>query len=162
MGTRGPIDLVGFGYEGYPVLLFLSLFAWHTYHSRNVDARSVVREFVEGSEWFKRKVVVGVLGYLDSAGYLYFKCQSPVWRPMGWRRCPRDWEVTVPGYARLQQLLANLGLTVDDVLKQPSPSKVKELIDSRIREIYRGHWERVRAYEVAVSNIELSEDQTHA
>ena len=140
-------DLIGLRYEGYPVLLFLSLFAWHTYHSKSKDARSVVREVTEGSEWFKRKVVAGVIDYLDSAGYLYFKCQSPMWRPGGWRRCPRDWEVTVPGYARLQQLLSNLGLTVQDILQQPDPRSVKILIDGRIRDVYREHWERVRRFE---------------
>jgi len=156
---RRLIDLVGFGYEGYPVLLSLAFFAWHTYRSKGVDARSVVRELLVGSEWFKKKVTWSILSYLDSSGYLYFRCQSPIWRPGGWRRCPREWEITVPGYARLQQLLANLGLTVQDILKQPDPSSVKALIDSKIKELYHEHWERVRAYEAAASNAELSEDQ---
>jgi hypothetical protein len=143
-------NLLGFGHESYMVLLALSLFAWHTYHSRGVDARRVVREVLIGSDWFKKRVVASILTYMDSNEYLYFKYQSPFWRPGDWRRCPRDWEVTVPGYARLQQLLDNLGLKVEDVLKQPDPHSVKKLLDERIRLFYREHWERVRRYEEAV------------
>jgi hypothetical protein len=146
-------DPIGLGREGYPALLFLSLFAWHTYHSKNVDARSVVREVVVGSEWRKRVVVSSVLGYLDSAGYLHFQCQSPIWRPGGWRMCPRDWDITVAGYARLQQLLANLGLTVNDILQQPNPHSVKTLLDDRIRQIYRELWSKIKKYEDEVSKI---------
>jgi hypothetical protein len=144
-------DPVGLGREGYPVLLSLALFAWHTYHSRGVDARRVVLEVLVGSDWFKRKVVWSVLSCLDSLGYLFFECQSPIWRPGGWRRCPKNWDITVAGYARLQELLQNLGLTVEDVIRQPSPLDVKALIDSKIKAIYREHWERIKAYEVAVS-----------
>jgi hypothetical protein len=146
-------DPIGLGREGYPVLLFLSLFAWHTYHSKNVDARSVVREVVVGSEWRKRVVVSSVLGYLDSAGYLYFQCQSPIWRPGGWRNCPKAWDITVAGYARLQQLLANLGLTVNDILQQPNPHSVKTLLDDRIRQLYRELWSKIKEYEDAASKM---------
>jgi hypothetical protein len=144
-------DPVGLGREGYPVLLALVLFAWHEYNSRGRDARSVVRDVLTGSDWFRKKVAWSVLSCLDSLGYLFFKCQSPIWRPQGWRACPRDWSITVAGYARLRELLANLSLTVDDVLKQPSPLDVKVLIDSRIKAIYREHWERIKAYEAVVS-----------
>jgi hypothetical protein len=155
-------NLLGFGHESYTVLLALSLFAWHTYHSRGVDARRVLKEVLVGSDWFKKRVVASILTYMDSCGYLYFKCQSPFWRPGGWRRCHKDWEVTVPGYARLQQLLDNLGLRVEDVLKQPDPHSVKKLLDERIRLLYREHWERVRRYEETVAQkflVEITTDK---
>jgi hypothetical protein len=139
-------DLVGLGYEGYPTLLALALLAWYEKRGVRRSARSVLIEVLAGSDWFKKKVAEDVVSYLDSRGYLEFECQSPVWRPLGWRRCPKDWRVTVRGYERLQQLLSNLGITVEDVLGQPSPLDVKNLIDSRIKTVYREHWARVKRY----------------
>jgi hypothetical protein len=154
--TRRFNDPVGLGYEGYPVLLALALYAWHERRGVRVSARSVLTEVLAGSDWFKKKVAEEVVWCLDSRGYLEFECQSPMWRPLGWRRCPRDWKLTVRGYERLQELLQNIGLTLDDVLRQPSPLNVKNLIDGRIKSIYKEHWERVRCYmEVAAREVGL-------
>jgi len=139
-------DPIGLGREGYPTLLALALFAWHSQHSKGRDARRVLGEVVLGPEWYRERVVGSIIYGLDAWGYLDFSCQSP-WRPGGWRRCPRDWELTERGYRRLQELLSNLGLTLEDILQQPSPRDVKALIDGRIRQLYREHWERVRRYE---------------
>ena len=144
-------DLVGLGFEGYPTLLALALYAWHSRHSRGADARFILYDLLFGSKWFKSRVAGNIIFVLDSLGYLEFDCQTPIWRPGGWRRCPRDWRLTEMGYRRLQELLSNLGLTVEDVLRQPGPFEVKKLIDGRIRDMYREHWERVRRYEEYVS-----------
>jgi hypothetical protein len=149
--TRRFNDLVGLGYEGYPTLLALALYAWHSRHSKGRDARFILYDILVGSKWFKSRVAGNIISILDSLGYLEFNCQTPTWRPLGWRRCPRDWRVTIRGYERLGELLSNLNLTLDDILKQPSPLEVKKLIDGRIRAIYREHWERVRRYEEYVS-----------
>jgi hypothetical protein len=143
-------DLVGLGFEGYPALLALALYAWHERRGERRSASSILYEVLQGSEWFREKRARGVVSSLDSRGYLEFECQSPMWRPGGWRRCPRDWRLTEMGYRRLQELLGNLNLTVDDILQQPSPQDVKALIDGRIKTVYREHWERVRRYEEAV------------
>jgi hypothetical protein len=143
-------DPVGLGWRGYPVLLALAVLAWHEHRGSKGHVASIVRDVLVGSEWFREKVAREVVSSFDSWGYLEFECQSPMWRPMGWRRCPRAWKLTARGYERLQQLLSNLGLAVEDVLKQPSPLDVKNLIDSRIKAIYRDHWERVRRYEEVV------------
>jgi hypothetical protein len=147
-------DLIGLGYEGYPVLLALALLAWHEKRGARRSARSILEEILVGSTWFKKKVAEETVWCLDSRGYLEFACQDFRWRPGGWRRCPRDWRVTQRGYARLQELLQNIGLTVEDVLKQPSPIEVKNLIDGRIREVYREHWARVKHYEEVAGNVQ--------
>jgi hypothetical protein len=144
--TRRFNDLVGLGYEGYPTLLALALYAWHSRHSKGRDARFILYDILVGSKWFKSRVVTNIISILDSLGYLEFKCQTPIWKPLGWRNCPKDWVVTVRGYERLQELLSNINLTLDDMLKQPDPFEVKKLIDGRIRAIYREHWERIRHY----------------
>jgi hypothetical protein len=154
VGSRRFNDLVGLGYEGYPVLLALALYAWHEKRGRRRGARSVLEEVLVGSAWFKERVAEETVYLLDSRGYLEFACQDPWWRPGGWRRCPRDWKLTARGYDRLRELLQNLGLTLDDVIRQPSPLDVKNLIDGRIREVYREHWERVRRYEEAVEGVQ--------
>jgi hypothetical protein len=144
-------DLIGLGYEGYPVLLALALYAWHEKWGQRRSASSMLYEVLPGSDWFREKVARGVVSSLDSWGYLEFECQTPIWRPLGWRRCPWAWRLTVRGYERLQGLLSNIGLTLEDILKQPSPLEVKNLIDGRIRTIYKEHWERVRRYEEVVA-----------
>jgi hypothetical protein len=146
-------DLVGFGWQGYPTLLALALLAWHEKRGLIWDARRILGMVVVGSEWYRKRFVRDVISSLDSWGYLDFSCQSPIWRPLGWLRCPRDWRLTELGRERLQELLSNLNLTLDDVLKQPNQFEVKMLIDNRIREIYKEHWERVRAYEATVSKV---------
>jgi hypothetical protein len=147
-------DLLGLGREGYPVLLALALYAWHERRGRRRSARSVLEEVLVGSERFKERVAEETVYLLDSRGYLGFACQDPLWKPGGWRRCPRDWRLTERGYDRLRELLRNLGLTLDDIIVQPSPLDVKNLIDSRIREAYREHWERVRRYEEATEGVQ--------
>jgi hypothetical protein len=149
--TRRFNDLIGLGYEGYPTLLALALYAWHSRHSKGRDARFILYDILFGSKWFKSRVAGNIISVLDTLDYLEFNCQTPIWRPMGWRRCPRDWRVTARGYQRLQELLSRLGLTLDDILRQPDPFEVKKLIDGRIRDIYREHWERVRHYEEFVA-----------
>jgi hypothetical protein len=149
--TRRFNDLIGLGYEGYPTLLALALYAWHSRHSKGRDARFILYDILVGSKWYKSRVTNGILGILDSLGYLEFKCQSPIWRPLGWRNCPKDWSVTVRGFERLQELLSNINLTLDDILKQPSPFEVKKLIDDRIKAIYREHWSKVKRYEDTVA-----------
>jgi hypothetical protein len=144
-------DLVGLGYDGYPALLALALYAWHEKRGLRRSASSILYEILSGSDWFKEKTARGAVSSLDSRGYVDFECQSPTWRPEGWRRCPKAWRLTVRGYERLQGLLSNIGLTLDDVLSKPSPVEVKNLIDGRIREVYREHWDRVRRYEEAVA-----------
>ena len=153
--TRRFNDLIGLGYEGYPTLLALALFAWHSQRSKGRDARGVLKDALVGSDWFKKKMARIVVDSLDSRGYLEFECQNPIWRPMGWLRCPRGWRLTVRGCERLQGLLQNIGLTLEDVLGQPSPLDVKNLIDSRIKAVYREHWERVRQYEEATREVGL-------
>jgi hypothetical protein len=144
-------DLIGLGYEGYPTLLALALYAWHEKRGQRRSASSMLYEVLPGSDWFREKAARGVVSSLDSRGYLEFECQSLIWRPGGWRRCPKEWRLTVRGYERLQGLLQNIGLTLEDVLGQPSPLDVKKLIDSRIKAVYREHWERVRRYEEVVA-----------
>jgi hypothetical protein len=144
-------DPLGLGWEGYPTLLALALFAWHSKHSKGVDARRVLSEVVVGSDWFRKRVVRNVIDSINFWGYLDFECQLQTWRFVSWRECPRDWRVTFMGYARLQELLSNLNLTLNDILQQTNPQSVKKLIDDRIREIYKEHWERVRRYEAAAS-----------
>jgi hypothetical protein len=141
-------DPAGLGWQGYPALLALAVLAWHEKRGQRRSASSILYEVLPGSDWFKKKVARAVVSGFDSWGYLEFKCQSPMWRPLGWRRCPRDWRLTERGYEVLQKLLGNLGLALDDILRQPGPLDVKNLIDSRIKTIYREHWERVRRYEV--------------
>jgi hypothetical protein len=144
-------DLVGLGWQGYPVLLALALLVWHEKRGQRRSASSILHEVLPGSDWFREKAARGVVSSLDSWGYLEFECQSPMWRPMGWRRCPRAWRLTVRGYERLQGLLQNIGLTLEDVLGQPSPLDVKNLVDSRIKAVYKEHWERVKRYMEAVA-----------
>lgn len=145
--TRRFNDPVGFGYEGYPTLLALAVFAWHSEHSRGKDAKRVLYKVLTGVKSYKARVAGLVIDRLNSLDYLSFECQSPLWKPRGWRACPRDWRLTAKGRERLGELLQNLGLTIEDVLRQPSPSDVKTLIDGRIRAIYREHWEKARKYE---------------
>jgi hypothetical protein len=148
-------DPAGLRRHGYTILLALALFAWSSRHSRGLDARRVLYNVMAGfTKWYRERVAHSIIDALDSWGYLDFSCQSP-WRPGGWRRCPREWKLTERGYARLQELLGNLGLTLDDILQQPSPSEVKALIDGRIRQLYREHWERVRRYEEAARGAGL-------
>jgi hypothetical protein len=145
--TRRFNDLAGLRWHGYPILLALALFAWSSEHSRGRDARRILYDVMVGfTKWYKERVAYSILDALNSWGYLDFNCQTP-WKPRGWRRCPKEWKLTERGYARLQELLGNLNLTVDDILQQPSPQDVKALIDGRIRQLYREHWERVRRYE---------------
>lgn len=118
------------------------------------SARSILEEVVVGSAWFKERLAEETVYFLDARGYLEFACQGFGWRPGEWRRCPRDWRVTQRGHARLQELLQNLGLTLDDVIRQPSPTEVKNLIDGRIREVYREHWERVKRYEEVAGDVQ--------
>jgi hypothetical protein len=143
-------DLAGLGWHGYWELLVLAILtwlAWHKHHYGAMDVKYAVYKILKAPLGFKRRVVEGVIGSLESRGLLEFICQSPVWRPGGWRKCPRDWRVTSEGYNWLSNKLSNLSLTIEDVLKQPSPHDVKNLVDNRIREIYKKHWERVRKYE---------------
>jgi len=153
--TRRFNDPVGLGREGYPTLLALALFAWHSQHSKGRDARRILYEVVVGPNWYRSRVVDGVLDSLNARGYLNFLCQSPMWKPGGWRRCTRDWKVTVTGYERLKEMLSNIGLTLEDVLVQPSPQEVKNIIDSRIRQVYRVHWGRIRRYEEVAREVGL-------
>jgi hypothetical protein len=145
--TRRFSDLAGLGDDGYFTLLALAVFAWHSEHGRGRDAKRVLYKVLAGSSFYKARVAGSAIDRLNSLDYLSFECQSPIWKPRGWRACPRDWRLTVKGRERLGELLQNLGLTIEDVLKQPSPPDVKTLIDGRIRAIYREHWEKVRKYE---------------
>jgi hypothetical protein len=149
--VRRSNDPAGLGHEGYPALLALALYAWHSGHSGGGDARSILHDFLSGSKRFKSRVANSIIASLDSLGYLEFNCQTPIWRPLGWRRCPKDWRVTVRGYERLEELLSSINLALDDILKQPNPFEVKKLIDGRIRAVYRELWARVRRYEELVA-----------
>jgi hypothetical protein len=140
-------DLIGLGYEGYPVLLALAILAWHEKRGRRRSATSILYEVLPGPGRFKNKTASGVVSSLDARGYLEFECQSPIWRPSGWRRCPRAWRLTVRGREKLQGLLQNIGLTLNDILAQPGPLDVKTLLDGKVRELYAEHWTRVRRYE---------------
>jgi hypothetical protein len=155
-------DPVGLGFHSYWELLALALFAWHEKRSLIWDARRILGMVVFGHEWFRKRFVRSVISSLDSWHYIHFECQSFIWRPEGWRECPSKWRLTDWGREKLQELLANIGLSLDTVLKQPNQFEVKGLIDNRIRSIYRELWERIRRYEAAVSNAELSEAQTQA
>ena len=146
---RGFDDLAGLGWQGYPALLALALFAWHEKHARGRDARDILHEVLQGPVRFKRKTAGGAVSSLDSWGYIEFECQSPVWRPGGRHGCPKAWKLTARGYERLQALLQNIGLTLNDMLAQPGPPDVKALLDGKVRELYAGHWARVRRYEEA-------------
>jgi hypothetical protein len=142
-------DLIGLGYESYPTLLALATLAWHERRGLRRSATSILREVLPGPDRFKNKTAKEAVSSLDARGYLEFECQSPIWRPGGWRRCPRAWRLTVRGREKLQGLLQNMGLTLNDILAQPSPLDVKTLLDGRVRELYAGHWARVRRYEEA-------------
>jgi hypothetical protein len=144
-------DPVGLWDTSYPVLLALALFAWYEGRGRRGDARYILFKVFKGPTWFKSRIVGDLLDQLDAWGYLEFECQNPFWKPMGWYGCPRAWRLSIRGRERLETLLSNLGLTVDGVLGQPSPLDVKNLIDSRIKAVYREHWERVRRYEEVVA-----------
>lgn len=139
-------DVVGLGADGYPLLLALALFAWHSQNSKGRDARRVLREVLVGPDWYRSRAVREILDSLSARGYLDFQCQTPM-KPGNWRRCTRDWKVTEEGYKWLKGKLSNLGLTLEDVLVQPNPLEVKKIIDSRIKQFYRVHWGRVRRYE---------------
>jgi hypothetical protein len=154
LGMRRFNDLVGLGWQGYPVLLALAVLAWHESRGFRWHVASIIRDVLVGSDWFKSKLARDVVYAFVVWGYIRFGCQSPAWRHYGWRRCPRDWRVTEKGYARLRELLENIGLTLDDVLRQPSPLDVKNLVDSVIRAVYREHWERVRRYEEVVGGVQ--------
>jgi hypothetical protein len=147
-------DLVGLGYEGYPALLALAVLAWHESRGSRGHVASIVRDVLVGSEWFKKKLAYDVVYALNIRGCIEFSCQGPVWKRGGWRRCPRGWRLTERGYGRLRELLQNIGLTLDDVLKQASPTDVKNLLDSRIKQLYHEHWERVRRYEEVASSVQ--------
>jgi len=155
---RGFDDLAGLGWQGYPALLALALFAWHEKHARGRDARDILHEVLQGPVRFKRKTAGGAVSSLDSWGYIEFECQSPIWRPGGWRGCPKAWKLTARGYGRLQELLQNMGLTLNDILAQPGPPDVKALLDGKVRELYAGHWARVRRYEEAAGEAGLRRD----
>jgi hypothetical protein len=148
---RGFNDPAGLGWQGYPALLALALFAWHEKRNLKWDARRILGMVVVGHDWYRKRFVRSVISSLDSWGYLRFECQSFIWRPLGWLKCPREWGLTELGRARLQELLFNIGLAPDTVLKQPNQFEVKALIDNRIRQLYREHWERVRRYEAVAA-----------
>jgi hypothetical protein len=140
-------DLIGLGFEGYPALLALAVLAWHEGRGSGGHVVGILKDVLVGSDWFREKLAYDAVYVLDVRGYLEFKCQNPVWKHGNWRRCPRDWRLAEAGYRRLQELLGNLGLTLSDIQRQPSPRDVKALIDGRIRQLYREHWARVKRYE---------------
>ena len=148
-------DLAGLGWQGYPALLALAVLAWHEGRGSGGHVARILTGVLAGSDWFKEKLAYDTVYALCAWGYLDFGCLGNRWQPWGWRRCPRDWELTERGYRRLQELLSNLGLTLNDILRQPSPQDVKALIDGRIRQLYRQHWERVRRYEEATRGAGL-------
>jgi hypothetical protein len=51
-------DPIGLGFEDYPTLLALALYAWHSRHSRGADARFILYDLMFGSKWFKSRVAV--------------------------------------------------------------------------------------------------------
>jgi hypothetical protein len=51
-----------------------------------------------------------------------------------------------------------MGLTLNDILAQPGPPDVKALLDGKVRELYAGHWARVRRYEEAAGEAGLRRD----
>jgi hypothetical protein len=148
---RGFSDLAGLGWQGYWPLLAMAVLAWHEGRGRRGDVRRVVGAIIPGPDWYRRRVVRRVVGFFHSLGYLDFACVDR-WRSYGWRECPRSWKVTERGYDWLRGKLANLGLVLEDVLRQTDPLGVKNLIDGRIKAIYKEHWERVRRYEEVVGS----------
>jgi hypothetical protein len=149
--TRRFNDPAGLGYEGYWALIALAVLAWYEGRGKRGDVRRTVYSVMVGPAWYKRRVADGIVSFFHVLDYLEFMCADS-WKPGGWRACLKDWRVTEKGYEWLKGKLANLGLALEDVLGQPSPPDVKNLIDNRIKQIYKEHWARIRRYEEATGH----------
>jgi hypothetical protein len=145
-------DLVGLGYEGYWAVLALAVLAWYENCGRRGDVRRILGGIISGPNGFRRRVVSRTVGFFYGLGYLEFMCVTR-WRPGGWRSCPKDWRIAQKGYEWLGGKLANLGVTLEDVLSQPDPLGVKNLIDGKIKQLYREHWAHVRHYEEVAGSV---------
>ncbi len=151
--TRRFNDPAGLGYEGYWAVLALATLAWYEGRGKHGDVRRIIYSVMVGPLWYKRRVADDIIGFLYVLDYLEFLCVDR-WKPGGWRACPKDWRATEKGYEWLKGKLTNLGLALEDILRQPDPSEVKNLIDNKIKQLYREHWTRVKRYEEVVGNVQ--------